>query len=144
MIHGDAATIAVAGALTLTVCSIVLSATWRSLTRRFAGFTWQPRLTPGIRAEVIMVMGADGHVGIQFEKLAPEDNASEVFSRLLEQLFAVGEQMGVNVNWSSKIGAVIDTPEGPEYVVALIRPARPKVREITDLEAGAVANGEAK
>ena len=127
-------TLAVAGALLVTGLSIVASALWRRSTRWFAGFAWTPRVTPGIRAEVIMVMSADGHVGVSFEKLAPEDDAAQVFALLLQQLFDHGAAMGVSVNWSSKIGAVIDTPDGPEYVVALIRPAPPTIREQTDLE----------
>ena len=136
-------TLPVAAAFVANVLTIALTATWRhTLKPWWQRFTWTPRLTPGIRAEVIMVMSADGHVGIQFEKLAPEENASEVFARLTEQWFAVGEAMGVNLNWSSKIGAVMQTPEGPEYVIAMVRPSKAKVREITEVEMAAMGDGD--
>lgn len=132
-------TIAEAAALTLTALTIAVTAFWRrTFTPWWARFTWTPRLTPGIRAEAHIVMGDDGHVGVMLEKFAPEDNVSEIFAQMTDQWFRVGSSMGLNLNWSSKVGAVIETPEGREYVVALVRPVKPEVRAITDAEARAM------
>ena len=76
-----------------------------------------------------MVMGADGRVGVQFEKIAPEENASELFAQLTSQWFAVGQSMGISLDWTSTIGSIRETPDGPEYVVALVRPL-PAKREM--------------
>ena len=134
MTQADLATIAIAVALTATVLTVALSASWRSLKRWWATTTWTPRLTPGIKADVFLTMGEDGHVNVLFEKFRPEDNVSEVYAKITEQWFAAGESLGVNMHWSSKIGAVIETPEGKEYVVALVRATQPKVRTMSDAE----------
>ena len=125
----EQATIAVSTALIVSGIAIVLSATWRNLLRWWTTLGWTPRLTPGIRAEVIMVMGEDGRVGVQFEKIAPEDNANELFAQLTSQWFSVGQSMGISLDWTCTSGTMRETPNGPEYVVALVRPL-PVKREI--------------
>lgn len=124
-------------AFVLLLLAIALTATWRThLKPWWATLTWTPRLTPGVRAQVIMVMGDDGKVYILFDKLAPEENVSQIFAMLTEQWFAVGSQMGVTLNITTRSGYIRETPEGPEFIVDLVRkvPKEATVRPMTDAE----------
>lgn len=128
MIPTDHVTIAIAAALTVTTLAIALSAQWRALKRLWARFTWTPKLTPGIDGEVMMVMGKDGSVLILVEKIAPEQDLNAWFAKFTERWFAWGAEVGVHCDWTSKLGMVRETPDGPEYTVALVRPAEPAIR----------------
>jgi hypothetical protein len=130
----------VPAAFVLLLLAIALTATWRVyLKPRWATLTWTPRLTPGIRAEILMVMGSDGKISILSEKLAPEENPSEIFALFTEQWFAFGAQiLKVTLNVTTPASNVqrIDTPTGPMYRVDLVRPVDQAtlLRAMTDEE----------
>lgn len=124
-------------ALITSGITIVLTQYWRRLKRWWSTYSWEPRLVPGIRAEVQLIMGDDGNVWANFGKIPPEDNLAEIIAHMTERWFTLGESMGVTLHWTSKYGGVIDTPDGPEYVVAIMRASKAKVREMTEHERAA-------
>lgn len=132
----DLHTIVVASALALTVLAIFVTATWRlTIKPRWQRFTWTPKLTPEILAEWILIMGKDGRVAMQFEKLAPEVNHGEVFASMLQQVIDVGGgSLGITLNYSSKIWRIVETAEGPVCIVPLMQPKEQAVRAMTEAE----------
>jgi hypothetical protein len=64
-------------------------------------------LTPGIRAEVTMILGDNGQIGIYHSKLAPEDNATEVYGVLLMRWLSMLSGLGVSLNFETETGMVV-------------------------------------
>jgi len=64
-------------------------------------------LAPGIRAEVTMILGDDGQIGIYHSKLLPSDNPSVIHEQLLMRYLAMLSGLGVTLNFVTEDGTVI-------------------------------------
>ena len=64
-------------------------------------------LTPGIRAEVTMIMGEEGQINIWHAKLDPEENPSKIFGALLMRWLAMLSAIGVTLDFTDETGKVI-------------------------------------
>lgn len=72
-------------------------------------------LSPGILAEVLIVMGENGWVQIQTSKLAPDHDPDRVFGYMLERWLGRMSELGVTLDFVSE--------DGKHH--PLVRPAEP-------------------
>ena len=86
--------------------------------RRIWGFLFlrsRNRLTPGVRAEVVIVLSEDtGRITLYFGKLDPEENPSEIYGAMLMRFLAGLSSLGCTLNFETEEGVVIP----------LVRPAK--------------------
>ena len=90
-------------------------------------------LTPGIRAEVSLIMGESGQIGIYLSKLSPEENPSEIHQAFVMRYLAMLSGLGVTLDFQTASGQVIP----------LVRPSAEAAREAGGShEAGALLGYE--
>lgn len=70
-------------------------------------------LQPGIRCEVLLMLGDNGLRGVTWSKLHPGDDPTEVFTILLGQLMQLAASAGASITLTAPDGAL----------VPLVRPA---------------------
>jgi hypothetical protein len=71
------------------------------------------RLTPGVRAEVTLILGESGQIDVYFGKIAPEENAQEVYGLLLMRYLAALSTLGLSLDFITE----------DNVTVPLVRPA---------------------
>jgi hypothetical protein len=64
-------------------------------------------VTPGVKAEVKIILSDNGMIGIYHSKLAPEDNPSAIYGTLLMRWLAMLSGLGVTLDFTTTDGRVI-------------------------------------
>ena len=77
-------------------------ATWRFLWSCMAD--WTPRVTPGIRAEVTLILSDGGQVGLYHSKLRPEDDPRVVYAMLLQRWLDALGALGLHMDYTTVDG----------------------------------------
>lgn len=80
-------------------------------------------LTPGIRAEVNLILSEQGQIGIFHSKLQPEDDASQVYGMLLMRWLAVLSGLGVTLNFQTEDMQIIPLVRPATTASAAVRPS---------------------
>jgi hypothetical protein len=70
-------------------------------------------LAPDILAEVTIVMGETGYIGITYSKLDPELNPTQIYGEMLRHWLATLSQLGVRLDFETE----------DHHVIPLVRPA---------------------
>ena len=80
---------------------------WRWLYFRLFGPAPHNKLNRGIRAEVTIVLGEHGHVGMHWSKLDPEDDPSLVYGYMMNRWLTRLSEQHVSLDFCTQDGTVI-------------------------------------
>lgn len=77
------------------------------LMRLLQWFRHENLVTPGVRAEVKIILAENGMIGIYHSKLDPEENPSALYGFLLMRWLAMLSGLGVTLDFTTEDGRVI-------------------------------------
>jgi hypothetical protein len=81
----------------------------RFLRRVFAAVFVRQRslLAPDIIAELTIVMGEDGYIGVTYSKLDPQLDATQIYGAMLMRWLATLSQLGVSLDFETSDHTII-------------------------------------